>query len=157
MRHGIAEDNSPTGKDADRRLTEEGREKLRDLLKVAAKAGVEPETIVSSPLVRARETAEIAKDILGNKDEIATSEYLTPDADPQDLWRELRTVYKGSNSVVLATHEPFAGRCTAYLLGAPELLIDFKKAGVVRIAIDQLGIKPRGILKWMLVPKLAAK
>jgi phosphohistidine phosphatase len=46
LRHGIAEDHSPSGRDQDRRLTEEGRDKLRKVLKRAAAAGVVPSLII---------------------------------------------------------------------------------------------------------------
>lgn len=155
LRHGIADNDSPTGKDADRPLTDEGRRKLRDTIKLVGGAGVTLGSIVSSPYVRARQTAEIAKEILGFKDDLLFSDALTPDADPQDLWQEIRSVHRAADCVMFASHEPFMSRCTAYLLGAPALMVDFKKGAVVRIDIDQFGPQPRGVLKWMLVPKLA--
>jgi len=155
LRHGIAEDHSPTGKDADRSLTEEGRKKLRETLKAVANAGVTVRSIVSSPYLRAPQTAEIAKDVLGFQDELVLSNALTPDGDPQDVWQEIRSDYRGADCVMLTSHEPLMSRCTGYLLGTPELLIDFKKGAVVRIDMDQFGVKPRGILRWMLTPKLA--
>ena len=90
LRHGIADDDSPTGKDADRPLTDEGRRKLRDTIKDPRAAGVKLGSIVSSPYLRAKETAEIAKEILGFKDDLRFSNALTPEADPQDLWQEIR-------------------------------------------------------------------
>ena len=59
LRHGIAEDRSTTGRDPDRRLTDEGRAKLRRVLERAHQAGVRPSLILSSPYRRALETAEI--------------------------------------------------------------------------------------------------
>jgi len=59
-RHGIAEDAKPGGSDAERKLTEEGKQKLRRVLKRARDTGVSPSLIATSPLVRAAETAEIA-------------------------------------------------------------------------------------------------
>jgi phosphohistidine phosphatase len=155
LRHGIADDNSPTGKDADRALTEEGRRKLKQVLRPLAEAEVKPDLIVSSPYLRARQTAEIAKDVLEYKDDIVESTALTPESDPQDIWQEVRTLYRGSDCVMFAAHEPLMSRATAYLLGTPELLVDFKKGAIVRIDFTQFGVQPRGMLKWMLVPKLA--
>ena len=110
---------------------------------------------MSSPYVRANRAAEIAKEILGFKDDLLMSNALIPEADPQDLWQEIRILYRGSDCVMFASHEPLMSRCTAFLLGTPALMVDFKKGAVVRIDIDQFGIQPRGVLKWMLVPKLA--
>lgn len=155
LRHGIADDDSPTGRDEDRPLTPEGRTRLKETLKVVAGTGLTLGAIVTSPYVRARQTAEIAKDLLGFKDDLIFSKSLIPEADPQDLWGEIRNEYRGSDCVLFASHEPFMSRCTAYLLGVPELMVDFKKGAIVRIDIEQFGIQPRGVLKWMLVPKLA--
>lgn len=155
LRHGIAEDNAASGKDADRGLTDEGRRKLHEVLKVLANAGLRVDSMVSSPYLRARQTAEIAKEVLGYKDELRFSPALVPEGDPQDIWQEIRTVHKGAEAILLASHQPFVGRCTGYLLGAPELMIDFKKGGIVRIDFEQLSLRPRGMLRWMLVPKLA--
>ena len=155
LRHGIAEDESPTGKDFDRRLTDEGRRKLREVLKAVAKSGVRPDTVLTSPYVRARQTAEIAKDLLAYKDEILLTDSLVPESDPQSVWQEIRTVYGGSRSVVLASHEPLMSRTLGYFLGAQGLLVDFKKGAIARVDIEQFGLEPRGLLKWLLVPKLA--
>jgi phosphohistidine phosphatase len=91
LRHGIAENHAPTGKDADRRLTDEGREKLHRVLERARKAGVSPSLILSSPLKRALETAEIAAQELGYEAEILRSPALTPDSSPPSVWAEIRT------------------------------------------------------------------
>ena len=156
LRHGIADNDSPTGRDADRPLTGEGRRKLREVLKSVAAAGVTPEVIVSSPYVRARQTAEIACEVLGYKEKVHGSDALVPDSDPQQVWQEIRNTYRGAHSILLASHEPLMGRCTGFLLGYPDLLVDFKKGAIVRIDIEQFGVLPRGLLRWMLVPKLAS-
>jgi phosphohistidine phosphatase len=156
LRHGIAQHDSPTGRDADRQLTEEGRAKLRQVLKIVADGGVRPELVISSPYVRAKQTAEIAKELLGYKDDLLFSDSLVPEADPQDIWQEIRNVHRGSECILLASHEPLMGRCLGHLLGAPELLVDFKKGAIVRVDLEQFGVHPRGILRWMLIPKLAA-
>ena len=156
LRHGIADDDSPTGRDSDRQLTAEGRRKLKDVLKTIAAAGVSPDVIVSSPYLRALQTAEIAREILGYQDEVHRSDALVPESDPQQVWQEIRNSYKGTNSILLASHEPLMSRCAGFLLGYPDLLVDFKKGAIVRIDVEQFGVQPRGLLRWMLVPKLAA-
>jgi phosphohistidine phosphatase len=154
LRHGISEDDSPTGKDSDRRLTDEGRRKTREVMKVIAEAGLRPQAVVSSPYIRARQTAEVAMEVLGSKDALQFSDNLVPESDPQDIWRELRNGYSSFGSVLLVSHEPLMGRCTGFLLGVPELTVDFKKSGIIRIDLEPVGVHPRGVLKWMLVPKL---
>ncbi|MEK7753182.1 MAG: phosphohistidine phosphatase SixA, partial [Acidobacteriota bacterium] len=58
-------------------------------------------------------------------------------------------------SLLLAGHEPQFSQLAAYLLAAPELVVDFKKGALVAIEMEQFGPHPRGALRWMLVPKLA--
>ncbi len=154
LRHGIAEENSSTGRDADRRLTEEGREKLRRVLKRAASAGVSPSLIISSPYKRAMETAEIAAFELHYKQEILRAGALTPDSSPPSLWSELRE-HRDEPSILLAGHEPLFSSTVALLLGSTHEMVDFRKAALVRIDIHAFASSPQGILQWMLTPKLA--
>lgn len=154
LRHAIAEDRSPSGRDEDRRLTDEGREKLRRVMKRASKAEVAPSLILSSPLVRAMQTAEIAAEILTYAGEIVRVDSLTPDSSPKDVWDEIRT-HKDETAILLAGHEPLFSATTAYLLGATRSMVDFRKAGLVRIDVHGFGASPAGVLQWMLTPKLA--
>jgi phosphohistidine phosphatase len=154
LRHGIAEDLRPGKADAERTLTAEGVKRLREILKRARVAGVDPSLIVTSPYVRARQTAEIAAEVLGYVDELSPAGKLTPMASPVETWAELRML-RGEPSVLLVGHEPHMGLFTGYLLGAPELRVDFKKGAMVRIDLPEMGVQPRGVLKWMMAPKLA--
>jgi len=154
LRHAIADDRSPSGRDYDRRLTDEGREKLRRVLKRAAAAGVQPSLILSSPLVRAVQTAEIAAEDLGYKGKIVRVECLAPEGSPPEVWQEIRSRHD-EKSVVLAGHEPLFSSIVAYLLGATRSMVDFRKAGLVRIDVHGFGATPAGVLQWMLIPKIA--
>ena len=154
LRHGIAEEGKPRQPDSQRALTEEGREKLRRVLKRARAAGVEPSLILSSPYRRAVETAEEAAAALGYKGRIVLVDALVPDAAPAAVWAEIRT--RGDEaSIVLASHEPLMSSTVAYLLNTPALMVDMKKGAIVRIDCDSLGSEPRGVLKWMLTAALA--
>jgi len=154
LRHGIAED-APAGKrDADRALTVEGKKKLRGILKRAEEAGVAPGLILSSPYVRALQTAEMARAALSPQAMIARTQALTPEAQPEDAWEEIR-LHSDQPQILCASHEPLCGRLAAHLLKCPALEIDFKKGAIVRIDVENSGPRPRGVLKWMLAPKLA--
>jgi phosphohistidine phosphatase len=154
LRHGIAEDARPGTSDAERALTAEGEKRLREVLKRAKAAGMAPSVIVSSPYVRARETAAIAAEVLGYEERIAYSNALVPMASPTETWSEVRTL-KTEPGILLVGHEPHMSGMTAFLLGAPELSVDFKKGALVRIDLYEFGVRPRGVLKWMMAPKLA--
>ena len=152
LRHGIAESGG-SRPDAERALTGEGRDKLRRVLDRAAKAGVSPSLILSSPLKRAIQTAEIAAEELGYKGKIERIDALLPDAEPEDLWRLIRT-HANEQAVLLAGHEPMLSVTTAFLLGGG-LRVDFKKGALLYLEIDYFGARPQGTLKWMLTARLA--
>jgi len=151
LRHGIAEDARPGEPDADRALTGEGKDRLRRVLKRARSAELNPTAILASPYRRAVETAAVAADVLGYKGEIVRVQALTPDASPYDTWEEIRD-RQAERSILLASHEPLMSSLAAFLLDSPALMVDMKKAALVRIDCERIGPKPRGLLKWMLTP-----
>lgn len=155
LRHGIAEPYRPGHNDAERALTAEGRKKLRTVLGVARLAGLAPALILTSPYRRALETAALAARVLTYQGELLQTAALAPDSSPQKVWEELR-IHRGAESLLLVGHEPLFSQLTAHLLGAPSLLVDFKKGALVRIDVDSFGLQPRGVLRWFLTPKLAA-
>lgn len=154
LRHGIAETSARSGRDADRVLTEEGREKVRRVVRRAREGGMWPTQILASPFARALETARIAGKTLGHEDEIIVSDAFIPDASPEEAWAEIRT-HKAQPEVLVASHQPLCGALTAFLLDAPNLAVDFRKAAVVCIDIDGAGQRPHCVLEWMLTSKLA--
>ena len=154
LRHGIAEDARPGVSDAERALTSEGREKLREVLRVAAAAGVAPAVLMSSPLKRAVETAEIAAKALNYKGSILQTRSLEPGAAPEDTWQELR-LQDDRGEVLVSGHQPHVSEFAAFMLGVPELQIEFRKGAIVRIRVDGTGARPHGVLEWMLTARLA--
>lgn len=154
LRHGIAEDAGPGMRDADRALTPKGRKKLRDVLERGRAAGIAPSLIVSSPLVRARQTAELAAEILGYTDPVIQTEALVPESSPQKVWAEIR-LHKDAGQLLLAGHEPLFSAVYAFLLSSPGLLVDVKKGSLGRIDLERIGVQPRGILRWLITPAAA--
>ena len=154
LRHGIAEDALPGRRDTDRELTAEGRRKLRDLLKVVKAAGVVPTAILTSPLVRARDSAEIAAKALQFEGTIQQSNALIPNAHPMELWEEVR-MHRSEEQLLLVGHEPLFSAAAATLLNANGMRVDFKKGAMMRIDIDGFTAGPRGVLKWFFTAKLA--
>ncbi len=113
-----------------------------------------PTVILSSPYVRALETAQIAAKVIGHDEQILTSNAFIPDASPEEAWAEIR-VHKAQPEVLLASHQPLCGALTAFLLNSPGLEVDFRKSALVCIDLDGAGARPRGVLQWMLTAKLA--
>jgi len=154
LRHGIAEKTRAGGSDAERALTREGRQKLRQVLRLARSAEVNPSLILTSPLVRAVQTAEVAAEIFPYQHEVVRTDALLPTASPQEVWQELRS-HKQEPELLLVGHEPLLSQAVSHLLGAPGLRVELKKAGLVRLSIDRFGSQPCGVLKWLLTPKVA--
>lgn len=156
LRHGIAEEGKPGSPDSARALVPEGKRKLKEVLGVARGAGVKPSLVLTSPFRRAVETAQIAVAELGlNKSDMVQVQELIPTGDPAQVWAEMR-LYKEEPALLLVGHEPLFSQLTAYLLGTPALLVDFKKGALARIDIEAFGAQPRGVLRWFLPAKLAA-
>lgn len=154
LRHGIAEEGTAGVDDADRALTQEGRRKLRQIIAAVADADVAPSLIVSSPLKRAVQTAEIASDVLKYKNQILRTKALLPGASVEQVWQELR-VHRDEASVMLVGHNPLFSELPGYLLGYREVQIDFKKGAILRLDLEHFPPQPRGILRWFLTAKLA--
>src|SRR5262245_39880728 len=104
LRHGIAADVGPEGTgDAGRPLTAEGIAKLKEAARGLRRLGVRPDVLLSSPLVRARQTAEIVRHALGLDSRLVDA--LAPGCDIMRL-RELLGEYRDTKSAMVVGHEP---------------------------------------------------
>jgi phosphohistidine phosphatase len=154
FRHGIAEEGRAGQPDSERALTSEGKKKLRNILRVANEAGVQPSLILSSPYRRAVQTAQLAAEILEYKGDLVRTQTLEPGSHPRMVWDEIR-VHKNERQILVAGHEPLFSALMAYLLGCQNLQVDFKKGAIVCVEIGRFDPEPHGVLKWMLTSKLA--
>jgi len=154
LRHGIAEEGNLGTPDSERALSAEGTRKLRDVMRAAKAAGVDPSLILTSPYKRAKQTAQVAADELGYKGELVETGSLVPSAQPEAVWEEIR-VYKSSPSLLLVSHEPLMSATLAFLLNAPALRTEFKKGSLARVELEGFSARPRGTLRWLLAPRLA--
>jgi phosphohistidine phosphatase len=157
LRHGIAEDAGPGTPDDKRELTDKGRTKLAGVLRLARRAAkadnARLELVLSSPLVRAVQTAEMAREILGVESPVEQTNVLLPAASPQKVWEELQGL-RNLDEVLLAGHEPLLSSLAAWLLGAPKLQVHMTKAALLSIELAVFRGETHGILNWMVTPKL---
>src|ERR1051326_3095816 len=154
LRHGEAQPRSEGVPEADRKLTPKGRRDVEGVAQLARAAKVQPDVVLSSPYSRAKETAEIAIRAFDAKPNLAETTALLPESSLKQVWKEIKSRSK-SGQLLLVGHEPQLSALVAYLLGAPELRVDLKKGGLVRIQMDRLAAEPHGELKWILTPGLA--
>jgi phosphohistidine phosphatase len=160
MRHGPAEDSSPSGSDAERDLTPAGRERVRNVAQALLAQNELPLVIVSSPLVRSLQTAEIVAGIAqqsGVAVTVSTRRELAPGGNGLALASELRLAQK--RRVMLVGHEPdVAVLITSLGLAAAQR--GFMKAMVMGVSIPDastdLGTKLQARLRFVLDPKTLA-
>lgn len=154
LRHAIAEDAGPGQADSERRLTDQGRDRLRLVVRKAIGAGMDPAVVLTSPYVRARQTAEILLEELDRPCDLITTANLTPNADVAGLWQELRE-YSRLSPVIVVGHNPQLSEFVSVLIGSPRYAVEMKKAAIAYVKDAGNGSRPTGRLAWMLTAKLA--
>ena len=139
--------------DEKRSLTSEGRDRMRDGAKGLDKLGVEPDLILTSPLARALETAEIVAAALGvSKKEIVQTDNLKPGASAEELFAEVKR-RTGIESLALVGHEPDLSGIISKLLRVGGIPIDLKKGAVCCVSVTETVPALRGSLLWLLTLK----
>ena len=158
VRHGIAIDREDPQcpAEAERYLTEEGVEKTRQVAKGVAALGVTGDLLITSPYVRAVQTAEIFADALDYaRQKIRRNEMLLPGSEPTLLFRELARE-KQASAVFLFGHAPQLDDVIATALGSKKHLTSLKKSGVALIELKRIS-PPIGVLTWLATPRMLRK
>ncbi len=157
VRHAIAEDITDYEDDSLRPLTEKGSDKMHRIAQALRELGVEPDLIVSSPYVRASQTASVLAKELKYKEEIAYSDFLVPMAEPDDMIGEINEKYS-VDELMLVGHEPNLSSLASILLaGNPDISINFKKGGVCCLSVDNLHYDRKATLEWLVTPKISTR
>lgn len=155
MRHGIAVRRGlpSAGDDASRPLTPKGKKRVKQIAVGLKRLGYAPDWIVTSPLVRAAETAEIVATCLPTRVPVDVCAALRPGGAPEDLL-SLLARHRDWRRVLLVGHEPDLSEMAARLIGAgTQAKLAFKKSGCCLLRCDG---PPRfsGQLVWWLTPQL---
>lgn len=153
LRHAIAVARGTPGyPNDDRPLTEEGIAKMIEGAKGIKMACGGFDLIITSPLIRAHDTAKITADAAGYDKDIIIIDYLLPGAPQRNLFMLLEK-YRDREKILLVGHEPHLGYLASSLVGADESVIEFKKGGLCRIDIDDIPPKHPGKIIFLLQPK----
>lgn len=158
VRHGIAIDREDPQcpPDPERFLTEEGIEKTKQVAKGVAEVAAVPDLMLSSPYVRALQTAELfAKALEYPKEKIRKTDFLLPGAESLQLFRELSRD-KDSSVVFVFGHAPHLDDLLATALNSKHHITSLKKAGVALLELKRL-VPPGGELIWLSTPKILRK
>lgn len=153
VRHAIAaERGSEWPDDTKRPLTERGIGRFKEAVKGLRHLDVTVDEIFTSPLVRAKQTAEILAEGLPGKPSVKVLDALSPGHAPGSMLAQLaRTARR--RRIALVGHEPGLGELAAHLIGAGRAL-EFKKGGVCRIDVESLSSRRAGALNWFVTPKV---
>jgi len=156
LRHGLAVERGERGfaDDAARPLTAKGRRQLRKAAPAINALTGRLDLILSSPCLRAKQTAEIVARKLKMKKQLKFSNALAPGGSARHLLRQLSREKPRPAKILLVGHEPDLSRLTSLLTcGDADLQLDFKKAGLCKLEADKLRAGKCASLCWLLTPK----
>jgi phosphohistidine phosphatase len=139
--------------DRERPLTDKGRKKMGQIAKALRNVGVEFDLILSSPYVRACETAAILTEVFKMKKEVVLSDNLVPLGNPELLIGEINENYS-VDSLAIVGHEPYLSTLIGLLVAEnAKIDITLKKGGVCYLMADDLHhLDHRATLEWLLTP-----
>jgi len=147
LRHGLADwPDWDAARDDERPLTDEGVKKMADEAKAIKRLDLALDAILSSPLTRARQTAEAVAAKLDM--DVIEEPALAPGFDAKRLRHMLRG-YAEADAIMIVGHEPDFSRTIAELTGGRVVM---KKGGLARVDLESIDA-PDGKLVWLLAPK----
>lgn len=155
LRHALAVDHGTPGVSEDERpLTPEGAVKMRAAAAGMKRLGLEFDAVLTSPLLRARQTADIVASVYGGRILLKEISALKPGEPAPKLWSALKP-YARMPRVLLVGHEPSLSELVStVLIGRPRALsVDFKKGGLCFLEIDGIPPKSSGLLHWLMTNK----
>ena len=157
LRHAVAaaKGDPAFASDSERPLTNKGIKKFRKAARGIERLAITFDMILSSPLVRARQTADIVAAVLNKDSCIEEIPELAPESLPEQLTSALNNV-QDKEHVMLVGHEPFLGKLAFFLLNGKsnsDNSIPLKKGGICRIEINAVPPTEPGQMHWLLTPK----
>jgi phosphohistidine phosphatase len=159
LRHAIAlnagEDGLPKDlPDADRPLSKEGKEKLLRSCAALREMKLNFDAVLSSPLLRAKQTAQIVAKELKLKSKPVQTAQLAPDGSPKLLIEQLLETGVTAKNILLVGHEPYLSQFISLLIsGSTTAAIELKKGGLAKLEVRHLGYARCATLAWLLTPK----
>jgi phosphohistidine phosphatase len=156
VRHAIAAERGEDWPDDDKRpLTERGIARFKEAVSGLKALDVELDEVFTSPLVRAKQTAELLAAGVKGKPAVKILDALSPGHTPASILAQLAKSAR-SRRIALVGHEPGLGELAAHLIGAGRAL-PFKKGGICRVDVESLTSRRAGALAWFVTPKVLRK
>jgi phosphohistidine phosphatase len=153
IRHGLAEERGDSWPDDTKRpLSEDGVSAMRKSARGLGRLGVTIDVVLTSTLVRAKQTAELVAGGLNPRPPVSAVDSLAPGGTYQEIIADLEK-HTRRKRIALVGHEPGIGEFAARLIGSRHP-IEFKKGAVCRIDVDSIPPSGPGDLRWLLPPKI---
>lgn len=158
LRHAKAAPRSAKYRqDSKRPLTREGEKIMRNVAAGIRKLDLTLDLIMTSPYQRAVQTAEILATAYDSKKLFVTNR-LAADLEPREVIAEILENFSTLENIVLVGHEPYLSTLISVLLtGEPGLKIDFKKAALCKLTVEDLRFGHCATLNWLLTPRQLTK
>jgi phosphohistidine phosphatase len=152
VRHLQAQPADEVERDEDREVAGKAEIRLRKACRGLRRLEIYPDRILTSPVKRAVQTAEILAAELGLVEEVEPIEELMPEARPEDMVETLKGIH--AEQLMLVGHKPFLGQLASLLMGGgPSAGIGIKKGGLVRLDVEDWDQDPPGRLRWLVTAK----
>ena len=155
LRHGIAAERGSSGNehDSERPLTAKGERRMRRIAEGMQALRLSYDLMLSSPYLRAKQTAEIVTQVLNTPKGVLLAETLTPESNPRQLIDVLRTDHR-EEDILLVGHEPYLSRLISTLLtGGPNLPVLMKRGGLCTLDVETLRFGRCASLVFLLTPR----
>jgi phosphohistidine phosphatase len=156
LRHGIAVDRGQPGYEDDslRPLTPKGAARIHRIAQAAKRLRLKFDLILSSPYLRAQQTAQGIASFYKMEDKLRLTENLVPATLASALIGEIHETYADALSILLVGHEPYlSGLVSVLLAGDENVMITFKKGGLCKLSVDELRYERCATLEWLMTPK----
>ena len=156
IRHAWAaeRDDSAYPDDSLRPLTAAGRDRFAQMVEALVPRGLAPQLIVTSPMLRCVQTAEVLAAALGERTKVVQRKELLPGGDPKHLLAGTEKHAAGLDQVAWVGHAPDVGYLAAALIGLDDGWMDFKKAAIAALRFAGPPELGRGQLQWLVTAKI---
>ena len=153
LRHGIAvaRAESNPAKDSERPITAKGKQRLWESTKAMEALELNFKVILSSPYLRAMQTAEIVAEAFTLRKKLIFTDKLAPGGNPKALIEQINALKPAAKNILLVGHEPSFSTVIEEAMGGGSIIL--RKGGVARLDLDELS-PPRGRLAWLDSPSL---
>lgn len=156
LRHAIAVERGGSAYEHDsaRPLTPKGERRMRRSAEGMLALGLSYDLILSSPYLRARQTADVVAEVCEVRDGVQISAALAPNGNPRQVIEELNHTHGAPQTILLVGHEPYLSRLISTLVtGSAALRLVMKKGGLCQLSIDALRFGRCATMDWLLTPR----